>query len=242
VWLSRRVWPLVFVASCHFSPSGSAGDLATSDLATSDLAVGDLGSQTGQDLAVPPGSDLQRTDDLRAADLGLQGSITHTWARPPDTVTFAAGDTDWVHWGGQLERKSGINRISDENSTIIAGVTPDCMVTFSWSDGTPDAVATAKDCLVVGGKNNGFSFTAPAGLARHTLTVWLGTNAALSISASLSDNSASDGDFRSDPGDALDEYTFTYNAAADNQTITIQFRNANTANQGSVSLLAAKLR
>eukprot|EP01052_Picozoa_sp_SAG31_P029715 SAG31_NODE_2976_length_4834_cov_2.072017_2_plen_441_part_00 len=107
-------------------------------------------------------------------------------------VDLTSGSDDWLAYdGSKLERKTlpagtshrlvGVNMA---NSTAVQTAGP----ALSWSDGTPDKFSTGEN---LGISAEALSFTALATAEPSLLTMYLGAaNAAMNLSASLSDGSA----------------------------------------------------
>ena len=183
----------------------------------------------------------------------VTGSLTVASASVPngDTNLTAEGTLDWAHWGHasatDFDHRNGANMISDVTVTNgaqrfqVANIT----ATASWNDGTPHATATATGTGTGTTQGAGLRFTVPAGTTPHTLRVYVGNKASAErLDVSLSDQSA--GDYSATLNAAAtavhEVYTITYNAASDNQTLTVTWTDTNDAMGGFEMLLSATLQ
>jgi hypothetical protein len=211
------------------------------------------------------GVDLPSVDlagvDLEGVDLANGGGLL-TGAGAPATGNVdltAAGTADWAHWaltaatdfdhkatgGGQIGNQQVIGFSPLRQLTTAA-------VTFSWSDGTPHATATATPTGVqVLGQGNGFHFNVPADETTRTLKVWLaGDRSQGKLTAHLSDGSAPDyvdTQFKDQFATYAGVYTLTYHAATNGQALTITWIDlvdygGGGPNAGGVSLLSATFK
>jgi len=168
-----------------------------------------------------------------------------------DTNLTAEGTLDWAHWGHasgtDFDHKTGANLISDVSLTTaatrfqVANVT----ATASWSDGTPHAAVTATGTGSGVTEGAGLRFTVPAGTTPHTLRVYVGNKASSErLDVTLSDRSA--GDYSATLNAAAtaihEVYTITYNAASDDQTLTVTWTDTNDAMGGFEMLMSATLQ
>jgi hypothetical protein len=147
------------------------------------------------------------------------------------------GTSDWAHWNGTFIHKStGGTQIS--NVTPIGGGTygiwSDASRSVTWSDGTPTNSTTSDHGYIWcnGTANSGWTFTVPAGTNNRTLHVVCGgpANAAIKLTAHLSDGSAADyTDTETSTSMFTKEYTITYEAASATQTLTITIIHTNSS-------------
>ncbi|MDR3426923.1 Ig-like domain-containing protein [Silvimonas sp.] len=175
------------------------------------------------------------------------GSITGSGTSATTTANLTTeGTADWVHWGdAAVTRKAGVSaQIS--NYSVIGTGTPKAYANdvrgLSWTDGTPTATGNNKNGLFLNNAGNGYSFTAPAGLTPRTLTVHVGGyNTSGSLVAHLSDGSAPDFvDTTPQVAGQYDRnYTLTYTAASEGQTLTVYWEAL--GGSGNVALSGAAL-
>jgi len=166
------------------------------------------------------------------------------------------GTADWVHWGrggsyGNLDRKSsGGNQISGV-SVVGAGANnggwSDSSRSVSWTDGTPTGSLSNDHGYIWsnGSLGSGFSFTVPADTSNRTLMVYFGaSDATCTLSAHLSDNSASDySTAQTGPGAWF--ATLNYHAGSSGQSLTVTLLktgNNSGFTDGSADLDAAALQ
>ena len=165
------------------------------------------------------------------------GLLTGVLSTPTTTQDLTAlGTLDWTHWGYQFNTnfdfKAGVPR--QISNAVVYNGEPGLMaqylgnpIGFTWSDGSPDrAVVNTTEGIRVLGLGRGLQFSAAAGTATRTLTVYLGVwNTQGKIVAHLSDGSAPDYVDTSVFSTSLVNaaYTFTYRAASENQRLTITY-------------------
>src|SRR5215208_5768190 len=109
------------------------------------------------------------------ASFAAAGSLTGTVTTPPSSVNLTTeGTADWMHLG--LNTANDVNRKATGGSQITtptligAGTTKarfnDSASTYSWTGGTPTAVATNTPTGIYinnfSGPGRGFQFTVPA--------------------------------------------------------------------------------
>lgn len=233
--------------------TGCSFQAKSAQVARVDGAVGGEGSIRG-DAAIdarvidaPPDAKVFRD----APD--VKGSLTVTSASLPagDTNLTTEGTLDWAHWGytaaTDFDHKIGANLMSDITVTNgasrlrIANIT----ATASWSDGTPYLTASATGTAVGANQGAGLRFTVPAGTTPHTLRVYVGNKASAErLDVSLSDASATAySAMQSAASTAVHtEYTITYNAASDNQTLTVTWTDTADSTYGFEMLMSATLQ
>jgi hypothetical protein len=151
-----------------------------------------------------------------------------------------------------LEQKAGgTNQISDA-TTVGAGSGPNlfgnAVVTYFWSDGTPDLAETNTSGIYFVGLDNGYQISVPADTTTKLLTVYAGCYGSIAnFQAALSDASAPpyQDESLSDPGGAssgaADAYKIVYAAGSSNQTLTVKVTCAADYGGGNVTLMAATL-
>jgi hypothetical protein len=120
-------------------------------------------------------------------------------------------------------------------------------IPFSWTDGTPDSVATNTTTGVfIGGRGEGLTITAPADTTSRTLTVYVGIwQTQAKMVAHLSDGSAPDyvdSSLNNSSSGSVGVYTFTYRAASSGQNLSVTFTQNIQGNNGNVTLQSATLR
>jgi hypothetical protein len=278
--LHGRACLLLLLAGCH-DFRGLTSEYGHSDLGcvgcggvapvAADLAVAGDFSQAA-DLrqgSQSQGADLSVTLDLsQPVDLSVPPPIVgHLTAiasvAQPQIDLTAQGAVDWVHWGYSAvpgpDRKAGVAAAIGAFSTILGSPIlgfSNNIVRYSWSDGAGvnAKVSSTPTGVYVEGLNEGFVFSVPAGLHTQTLAVYVGGfHSRGELSASLSDNSASDyvDSSFSNSADGVAgiydaTYVLTFNAAAANQHLIIRWRAVSVINNsngtGNVTLQAAALR
>ncbi len=179
------------------------------------------------------------------------GSLTMTMAKVTgDHNLTTEGTADWVQWGhagkATAERKAGVNAISNLAATPSTTASP-TLATESWTDGTPDMNVNNNDVAVVEVQGSSMDFTAPAGIAQHTLRVYVGVQQSSSrISVTLSDASATAMPLTltDNSSETYACFTITYNAAHDGQTLAVDWTDLAdvTGSQHFTMLLAATLQ
>jgi hypothetical protein len=105
------------------------------------------------------------------------------------------GFRDWGHWGlkvaGDFNHKTNVtSQLMD--FTPIGAVAHEAKVggptTFTWSDGTPTAMATTTNGVLWTGLNQGFELVAPAADEQRRVHIYLGVRAGVAeLKANLSD-------------------------------------------------------
>jgi hypothetical protein len=222
-----------------------------------------FGAPRSDDGGVP--ADLAGVDlagiDLKGVDGGNTGGVvTGSGALTTGNIDLtAAGAADWAHWGliaaTDFDHKAtGSGQIGNQQEVgfgVPRQLTTSA-VTFSWSDGTPHASATATPTgIQVLGQGNGFHFDVPADGTTRTVTVWIaGDRSQGKLTAHLSDGSApdyADNQLKNQLATYAGVYTLTYHAASSGQTLTITWIDSvdyggGGPNAGSVSLLSATFK
>ncbi len=196
------------------------------------------------------------TDDVRvivnvnSGGGSLSGSRTAT----PSSVNLTAeGTADWAHWGSasgaSFDHKSGVaQQISDYTNignVSILRYTGDA-TTYSWTDGTPTAVANTNTGVFTYNVGNGFLLTVPADTTPRTLKLYFGLwSAGGRLEATMSDGSASpfvDTSLLNVDGNSLAVYTLNYQAATNGQNITLKWTIESTYHSiGNITLQGASL-
>jgi hypothetical protein len=170
------------------------------------------------------------------------------------TVNLTAeGTDDWAHWGFNgmgIDHKSvsgsAVNHITETQGGSLLQYANNANG-YSWSDGTPtvNAVATTTGIYVMG-TGNSFTITVPADTATRTLKLYVGGwSSAGTLTAHLSDSSASDytdSSFSNSNASYYVVYTITYKAAAAGQNLTVKWQMASGLSGGNVTLQAATLQ
>jgi hypothetical protein len=151
--------------------------------------------------------------------------------------------------GNFIHKATGGGQISDVAQVGAGGnygTWQDPSRTVTWTDGTPTLSGT-DDAYIWSNAalGTGFSFTVPADTTPRTLSIFYGaSNATATVSAHLSDGSASDySNSNMGPGAWLE--TLTYQAASDGQVLTvtvIKTGNNSGSSDGSADLVAAMLQ
>jgi len=164
----------------------------------------------------------------------LAGSLNRD---PPATLDLTLdGVTDWTHWG--LDPSNHLNRKADVTAWIgdytSMGTQPISTYTnhptsFSWTDGTPEAVVTGTpNGIYATGVDGGFEVVLSADTTLRRARVYAGLyGAAGEFRAFLSDASAPayvDTSLTNIYGDEAALFTLDYRAASPGQTLVIQHR------------------
>ncbi|HXT12874.1 MAG TPA: Ig-like domain-containing protein [Candidatus Angelobacter sp.] len=184
------------------------------------------------------------------------GSLAGGGAVPPAAVILSdEGTNDWAHWGltsaTDFDHKAGVPQQISNFTTVGTNAAlqyGDNLTAYSWTGGTPAASASLSTTgIYIYGLTNGFQLTVPAGRQSRTVKVYVGLYGARSdFRAWLSDASApefSDTTLTSNYDNAYQVYTLNYQAASDNQTLTVRHTALNSYDTvfGNVTLQAATL-
>jgi hypothetical protein len=184
------------------------------------------------------------------------GTLTGSGAVPPGSIMLSdEGTNDWAHWGlndaTSFDHKAGVTQQISNFATIGTNTVlqySDNLTAYSWVGGTPtDSASSSTTGVYICGFTNGFQLTVPAGRQQRTLKIYVGLYAARAdFRAWLSDGSApefSDTTLTNFYDNAYQVYTLTYNAASDNQTLTIRHTAMNVYDSvfGNVTLQAGSL-
>lgn len=238
----------LLAAGCTFHPHGapfdagapgdlaSAGDLAEpDDLATAPVDVDLATTPTGPDLlpmAMPMLTGMRADPSGDTVDLTTEGTF------------------DWVHFGENISI-TDTDRLANGPAAIVQTVTGNEMaygqysLTFKWSNGAPTQSDPGTTTGVyVGATGNGFKLTLPAGIAPHTVRVYVGQyKSTATFTAHLSDGSAADFSDSQTAGNSelYSRYTVTYAAGSDGQTLVLTWVDSN-GNSGNVDLMAVTLQ
>jgi hypothetical protein len=190
---------------------------------------------------------------------GSGGSLVGTLSVPtvlPVSVNLTSeGSQDWAHWGlatnNAFNHKVGVARqIGDftKIGTNAVELYADNYTGFSWSDGTPTAMANnATRGVFSTGVTNGFEITVPADPTPRTLKIYVGLYGAQgNLQAWLSDFSSkayTDTSLSNYFDNAYGVYALTYSAASSGQALHVRYRSLNLFDQdfGNVTLQAATL-
>ncbi|BDI32088.1 hypothetical protein CCAX7_41390 [Capsulimonas corticalis] len=184
------------------------------------------------------------TITISAASSGA--TLTGSLATPSSSINLTTeGTADWAHWGsegsGNWDHKNGANLLASWACTSTIFTYGGNAISYLWTDalnwnGTAQATG-----VYFSGQNSYFSFTAPAGTTTHTLKVYIGANGANgTLSAHLSDSSASDYTDTSVAQNSNGVYTLTYRAASAGQTLTVKWTNISAL--GSITMQSASLQ
>lgn len=162
----------------------------------------------------------------------LSGSVT-TAIAPGSTVDITSGSTtDWEVYptvvGSPERRSAGSNSIT---ASVSAGGTDgsgaNCSRTITWTGGTPTGASSTVAGFGLFGAGNSASFSlSGVGTTQETikLYVWANSSETITITASLSDGSASNYTYSGTPGDRF-QLTLNAKAASAGQTLTITVAN-----------------
>lgn len=164
----------------------------------------------------------------------LSGSVT-TAIAPGSTVDITAGSTtDWevytTVFSAEERRSAGSNSIT---ANVTAGGTDgsgaNCSRTITWTGGTGPAGTPGSTVAGFGlfGAGNAATFAlSGVGTTQETIKLyaWANSGETISITASLSDGSASNFTYSGNPGDRF-QLTLNAKAASAGQTVTITVSN-----------------
>lgn len=229
-------------ATAAFSPADVVGS-GMSTVTVSTTTATPAGSYTVNFIASAPGASESlpvTLTILNTTEPYLGAAISTPSVSIPINLT-SVGTSDWAHWGLNFssdfdDKASGGQQIS--NISIVNGELGQVgeesgPLSFSWSDGTPDASATATlTGVYIKGLNVGFQITAPADTTPRTLIVYVGVfNTQGLLTAHLSDSSSPDymDTSLASSGFIPGAYQISYKASLPSQNITITFTmNTNT--------------
>ena len=159
----------------------------------------------------------------------LQGAVSS----PADVVDLTAvGSADWVHYGlntsSSVDRKAGAGIIG---AMAVVGPGPllqyqNNPASFSWTDGTPHAVAPPSPTGVfVDGLGSGFTIDIECGVDPIVVRVYVGVYISQGrLNASLSDGSAptfTDESLESSSGTVVGVYSLLVRAASPGQRLRV---------------------
>jgi hypothetical protein len=209
------------------------------------------GGQTGTYAvtAVAAGVTTPAGFSLTNTAVSAGGSISGSVGAASGSINLTQeGTADWVHWGDtSLNRKAGVNPQIGAYSIVGSGSVlyyQNDPRPIAWTDGSPTQSSTNnKNGIYINSAKNGFTFTVPADATTRTVTIHVGGwMSAGAFSAHLSDGSASDYTDTTAPasGQYDRNYTLTFRAGSQNQTLRITWVNAATG--GNVTLNAAALQ
>ena len=165
-----------------------------------------------------------------------EGSIAIFSRETADTIDLIEGSIDWVKCGTEanptsLVRKSAAPNIIPNFAKVGTGKLEqytDSKIVWGWTGGSPIA---AEDDNRTGirsvSKGTGFSFTLPADKTLRTFKLYVGGwDSTGELTAALSDSSASPFTLQKNydaDGDTNTTYAITYQAAAADQTLTVNW-------------------
>jgi hypothetical protein len=181
----------------------------------------------------------------------LNGSFSDLTPPTASVDLTGFGADDWAHWGysgnpGLDHKGSGASQIGNVSAAGGGTITQNSdsgTPLFSWSDGTPNPVASGtQNQIYCTNLNGGFQFSAPADTSPKTLKVYVGMTGSTvgKLLAHLSDNSAVDYvDTGVSSGGPYREaiYTLNYQAASAGQNLNVAW----TLQSGTVVFMHAAL-
>jgi len=188
-------------------------------------------------------------------DAHVQGSlaVTHEAVDSGDTSLSTEGTVDWAHWAMNdattFDHAASSGKIGDitvVNSSFQTRVY-NIGVTASWSGGTPDATGDQVGTGIGTNSPGALVLTVPAGIASHTLKMYVGGRASQGqLDLALSDSSAgpySNADYSSNVAYHA-VYTIVYNAASDGQTLSVSWSDLgdSSTSQDYVMIMSATLQ
>lgn len=211
-------------------------------------ACGGGGGESAEPMVPEAGPASSAPGDVQVPEPGptesaVAASLTgHVSTDAASVSLTAVGTADWAHWGdgvpGLMRKSTGGSQISAY--TLPDGGTPTAFSnsprSMSWTDGAPDASSSnnASGLYLSAGA---FSITVPASTMQRTVSFYVGGwNSGATLEAHLSDGSAPDYvDVVPLVGTPyVRNYTITYRAAADDQTLTLKW--TRTAGTGHIDL------
>jgi len=169
----------------------------------------------------------------------LSGTVVSSSA----AVTLSSGTTSWAFFDGYDTNASGTAEVSNVSTTGGSNAYGGDARAFSWTGGTPTSSSTNNTGgLWISATNGSFTFTVPANTTLQTVKVYVGgNNSGGTLTATLSDNSASaysDSSLSSSGGyDGV--YTLNYAAASAGQTLTIKW--TQSSGTGNLNIQAASV-
>ncbi len=181
------------------------------------------------------------------------GLLTLTLDSAPSTVNLSTeGTLDWAHWGftqaTAFDHKAGsLCRISDLSASASLLQLQQGLISFSWSDGDPTAIATTTPTGVyTTGAGSYIQFTVPADTTRRLLKIYLGVwSAQGKFEANLSDGSAAPVlgmGLVNQSGAQVGVYVLDYQAGTSGQTLNVKWSVQSASSPfGNVTLQAATL-
>lgn len=196
-------------------------------------------------------SDADPIDAQVWLDASGQGALAAT------VISFGIGNVDltnegildWAHWGygaaNGFDHKATGTALTDASATVTKVAIGSVTATATWSDGTPHPSATNVGTGVGVQAPGVLQLTIPAGAQPRTLRLYCGNkNSTARLDLTLSDGSApAYSDTQVAGGTALHlEYTITFNAASDGQTLNLSWTDLNDGNGGFAMLMSATLQ
>ena len=167
------------------------------------------------------------------------GSIFGAFSTPSYPIVLPTlGTTDWAAWGvsggtgtyGFVDKSGGGTQISNVTTVSMNG-SGSSAATFTWTGGTPVSTGTAEGGTIYSVGSGSATFTVPAGLTSHTLVifttcgVWSSGTGSLTLTASLSDGSATPytgTQTQTGFGNNQGAFTITFSARSNSQTLTVE--------------------
>ncbi|MEM7220376.1 MAG: putative Ig domain-containing protein [Pseudomonadota bacterium] len=203
-------------------------------------------------LTVTDGSGVSATETV-PVNVNRLGFLNGAADTTPSNVDLTAiGIVDWTHWGlgagNNIDRKAGvpeaISNWSGLGGLVTATTHSNVVAKYGWSDGTPQGSASntrtgAKTFTI----DQGFEFTAPAGLSERQLRIYVSGNKNTrgTLSATLSDGSAPDFSVELvDTKKYSRVVTLAYKSSQPNQTLTVRWVKDNST--GWITLDGATLQ
>jgi hypothetical protein len=217
---------------------GVGGDLGVGGVGGGGGGGSGGGGTGGADLATS-GPDLAPTSIL----MGARGDV-------PATVDLTAeGTLDWIHFGllssTDVDRKAGGPQLFA--LMPVGGLHQYGAYTpaFTWTDGTPTAMATNHGGIYVNGTGNGFTLSLPAPTDTRTVYLYVTSfGAHATLTAHLSDGSAADYTDMMITGGAnvFARYAITVRAASPSVKLVLDWTLTSASGYASVDLLAATIQ
>jgi hypothetical protein len=194
--------------------------------------------------------DADPIDAAVSVDASVQGALAAT------VLSFGNGNVDltnegtldWAHWGyggaNGFDHKATGTALTDASATVTKVAIGSVTATATWSDGTPHQSATNVGTGVGVQAPGVLQLTIPAGVQPRTLRLYCGNkNSTARLDVALGDGSApAYSDTQTASGAALHlEYTITFNAASDGQTLNVSWTDVNDSGGGFAMLMSATL-
>lgn len=163
----------------------------------------------------------------------LSGSVTQNIASGTSVTISTVGVKDWIEiptdFSSPVTKSGGPARLTVAVSagTASSGSTSNTDNTIVWTGGTPTATGSVKTGAFVFGVGGEVTLTLTGvSTTQETLTVyyWTNTGETNTVTASLSDGSASNFAFNGQPGYRA-SITLTFKAASAGQSLTVKINN-----------------